>query len=75
VCKSSDVKIVQDACIVFNTGGKGNGGVGMKMGYMYSSSCDCLIQFVLLVNEHKTAQPLSSATTGHFIHEKPHDEA
>jgi len=36
--KSHDVKIVQDAGGVFNTGGKENGGVGGKKGYIYSSS-------------------------------------
>jgi len=25
---------------LFNTGGKENGGVGRKQGYIYSSSCD-----------------------------------
>jgi len=42
--KSLDVEIVQDAASVFNTGGKDNGGVGGKKGYIYSSSGDFLIQ-------------------------------
>jgi len=33
---------------VFNTGGKENGGVGGKKGYIYSSSCDLvhILRFV-----------------------------
>jgi len=42
VHKSRDVKIVQDAGGMFNTGRKGNGGVGGEKRYMYSSSCDLL---------------------------------
>jgi hypothetical protein len=44
LCKSQDVKAVPDAASVFNTGGKDNGGVGAKMGYIYSSSGDFLVQ-------------------------------
>ena len=40
--KSRDVKIVQDAGGMFNTGRKGNGGGGGEKGYMYSSSCNLL---------------------------------
>ena len=46
LCKSRDVKIVKDAGGVFNTGGKENEGVGGKKGYIYSSSCDFLVQLV-----------------------------
>ena len=46
LCKSHDVKIVQDAGGVFNMGGKENDGVGGKKGYIYSSSCDFLVQLV-----------------------------
>jgi len=53
----SDVETVQDAGGVFNMGGKKNGGVEGKKGYIYWSVCDILVKFVLLVNEHKTAQP------------------
>jgi hypothetical protein len=42
LCKSSDIKIVQDADGVFNKGGKENEGVGRKKGYVYSSSCDLI---------------------------------
>jgi len=42
--KSHDVKIVQDAGGVYNTGGTENGGVGGKKGYIYSSSDDFLVQ-------------------------------
>jgi len=40
LCKSLDVKRVEDAGSVLNTGGKENGGVGGKKGYIYMSSCD-----------------------------------
>jgi len=46
LCKSRDVEIVQDASGVFNMGGKVNGGVGGKMGNLYSSSRDFLVQLV-----------------------------
>jgi acyl-homoserine lactone acylase PvdQ len=42
LCTSRDVEIVQDAAGVFNIGGKDNGGVGGKKGYIYSSSCDLI---------------------------------
>jgi hypothetical protein len=42
LCKSRDVKIVQDAGSVFNKGGKENGGVGGMKGYIYSSSCNLI---------------------------------
>ena len=44
--KSRDVERVQDAGSVFNTGGKENGGVGEKIGFIYSSSYDFLVQHV-----------------------------
>ena len=50
VCQSHDVEIVQDAGGVFNMGGKENEGVGGKKGYIYSSSCDFLVQLVRYVN-------------------------
>jgi hypothetical protein len=34
----------QDAVSLYNTGGKENGGVGGKKGYIYSSSGDFLVQ-------------------------------
>ena len=37
VCKSHDVEGVEDAGGVLNTGGKENGGLGGKKGYIYSS--------------------------------------
>jgi len=46
LCKSCDVKISQDAGGVYNMGGKENGGVGGKKGYIYSSSDDLLVQLV-----------------------------
>ena len=74
LCKSRVVERVQDPGGVFNTGGKQNGGEGGKMGYIYSSSCDFLVQLVLLVNEHKTAQPSSCRTTRHLMNEEPRNE-
>ena len=50
LCKSRDVEIVQDAAVVFNMGGKDNGGVGGKKRYIYSSSCD-LIHILRFVGE------------------------
>jgi hypothetical protein len=55
-------------------GGKQNGGDGGKMGYIYSSFCDFLVQIVLLVNKHKTAQPSSGSTTRLLMNEKPQNE-
>jgi len=74
--KSHDVEIVQDAvCLiaggVFNTGGKENGGVGRKKGYIYMSSCDLIHILRLLVNEHKTAHSSSCTTTGLPMNEEP----
>jgi hypothetical protein len=74
LCKSRVVKRVQDPGGVFHTGGKQNGGKGEKMGYPYSSSCDYMVQPVLLVNEHKMAQPSSCRTTRHLMNEKPRNE-
>jgi len=42
LCKSRDVKIVQDAAGVFNTGVNDNGGVGEKRASIYSSSWDLI---------------------------------
>jgi len=53
--KSGNVERVQDAGGVFNIGENENGVQGGKKGYIYSSSCDFLVQLVMLVNEHKTA--------------------
>ena len=46
ICQSRDVRIVWDACGVFNTGGKENEGVGGKKGYIYSRACEFLVQHV-----------------------------
>ena len=46
LCKYRDVEIVQDAGSVINMGGTENGGVGEKKSYIYSSSCDFLVQLV-----------------------------
>jgi len=46
LCMSHDVEIVQDAGGVFNMEGKVNGGVGVKKGYIYPSSCNFLAQLV-----------------------------
>jgi len=61
---------VQHTGGVFDMGGKENGGEGGKKGYIYSSSCDFLVQLVLLANEHKTAQPSSCTTTRHLTNEE-----
>jgi len=74
LCKSRVVQRVQDPGGVFDTGGKQNGGEGGKMGYIYSSSCDFLVQLVLLVNEYKTAQPSSCRTTRHLMNEEPRNK-
>jgi len=71
LCKSHDVERVENAGGVLNTEGKDIGGVGRKKRYIYSSCCDFLIRLVLLVSEHKTAQPSSCTTTGHLMTEKP----
>jgi hypothetical protein len=71
LCKSRVVERVQDPGCVFNMGGKQNGSEGGKMGYIYSSSCDFLIQLVLLVYEHKMAQLSSCRTTRHLMNEEP----
>jgi hypothetical protein len=51
--KSHVVERVQDAGGVLNMGANQNGGDGGKMGNIYSSSCNFLVQLVLLVEEHK----------------------
>jgi hypothetical protein len=40
--KSRDVRIVQDATVVINTGAIDNADVGGKEGYIYSSFCDLI---------------------------------
>ena len=45
LCKSRDVEI-RIPVSVYNTGGKENGGVGGKRGYIYSSAGDFLVQLV-----------------------------
>jgi hypothetical protein len=72
--KSHGVERVQNPGSVFNMGGKQNGGEGTTMGYIYSSSCDMLVHFILLVKEHKTAQPSSYRTTRHHMNEEPRNE-
>jgi hypothetical protein len=52
-------------------GGKQNGGQGEKMGYIYSSSSNFLVELVLLVNDHNTARNCSSRTTRHLMNEQP----
>jgi len=42
LCKSRDVERVQNTCGVFNMGGKENGGVGGRKGYIYLSSCNSI---------------------------------
>ena len=71
LCKSHNVQIVQNAGGVSNTGGKENGDEGGKKGYIYSSSCDFLVELVLLVNKHNTAQPSSCTTTRHLMNVEP----
>ena len=73
-CKSCDVVRVQNAGGGFNTGGNENGDEGWTKGYIYLSSCNILVQLVLLVNEHKTAQPSSCTTTRHLMNEEPREE-
>jgi len=46
LCQSRDVEIAQDAGSFFNIGVKEKGEVGEKKGYIYSSSCDSLVQLV-----------------------------
>jgi hypothetical protein len=70
---SHDVETLDDAGGVFNPGAQGNGGVGEKKGYIYSSSCDFLVQPILLVNEHKMAQSSPDATTRHLRIERTRD--
>jgi len=62
---------------VYNTGGKEKGGVGGKKGYILEYWRFLGSRFnlqVLLVNEHKTAQPSSCRTTRHLMNDKPQDE-
>jgi hypothetical protein len=44
LCRSRDVVMVQDSAGVLNKGGKDNGVVGGKKGYIYSSSGNFLVQ-------------------------------
>jgi len=46
LCQSRDDSLLLDAYCVLNSGGKGNEGVGRKKGYIYSSSCEYLVQLV-----------------------------
>jgi hypothetical protein len=41
-CKLRNVGSVEDAGCVLNTGGKVNGGIGGKKGYIRSRSCDLI---------------------------------
>ena len=54
--RSCDVEGVEHAGGELNMGRKENVGVGRKKGYIYSSSCNFLVQLVSLVNKHKMAQ-------------------
>jgi len=74
LCKSRDVRIVQDAGGEINTGRKEDEGVGGKKGYIYLSSCDLIHILRLLVNEHIAAQLSSCTTTRHLINKEPRDE-
>jgi hypothetical protein len=74
LCKSRVVERVQDPGSVFNTGGKQNGLEGGKIEYIYSSSCDFLVELVLLVNGPKTAQPSSCRATRHLMNKEPRNE-
>jgi hypothetical protein len=74
LCKSHVVDRVQNAGGMYNMGRKWNGGEGEKKGYIYPSSCDFLVQLVLLVNQHETAQPSSCRTTRHCMDEEPQNE-
>ena len=74
LCKSCHVERVEDAGGGLNLGGKENGGVGGMKEYIYSSSCDFLVQLGLLVKQHKMAQPSSCTTTRHFTNEEARDE-
>jgi hypothetical protein len=62
---------VQDPGGMFNAGGKQNVGEGGKKRYIISSSCDALVQLVLLLREHKMAQPASCRTPGNLLNEEP----
>jgi hypothetical protein len=42
LCKSQDVKRVEDAGSMLNTGENEDGGDGRKRRYFYSSSCDLI---------------------------------
>jgi len=64
-CKSHDLEIVQDDGGVSNMGGKENGGVHGKKGYIYSCFC------VLIVKAYKTAEPSSCTTTRNLMNEEP----
>jgi hypothetical protein len=74
LCKSRVVERIQDPGGVFDTGGKQNGGEREQMGYIYWSSCNFLVQLILLVNKHKTAKRSSCRTTRHLMNEEPRNE-
>jgi len=59
---------------VLNTCGNENGGEGGKKGYIYSISCDFLVELVLLVNQHKAAQHSSCTTNRHLMNEQHRNE-
>jgi len=82
MCKSCDIKLVQDAGGVFDTGGNVYGDVGGTKGYIYSSSCDFLVYLVRYHNFDsypavcgltipKMARPASCTTTRHLRNENP----
>jgi hypothetical protein len=54
--------------------GKQNGGEGRKKEYIYSSSCDLLLQLVLLVNQHKMTQSSSCKTIRQLLNGEPRNE-
>jgi hypothetical protein len=74
LCKSRVLERVQDPGSVLYMGGIQNGCEGGKMGYICSSFCDFLVQHVLLVNKHKTAQPSSCRMTRQLVNEEHRNE-
>jgi hypothetical protein len=67
------IQRVDDTSSVLNTGGKEIRGVGGKKGYIYSTSCDVLVQLVLLVKAHKMAKLSCCTATRNFMKKKPRD--
>jgi hypothetical protein len=74
MCMSCHIERVQVAGGVFKTGGKENGGKVGKKGYIYSSSCNILVQPGLLVDQNNLPQPSSCTSTRLLMNEKPRDE-